>query len=1068
MLGILLMATCRISAQSPYKGVVHPVPGIIQAEEFDDGGEGVGYHAVKAGNAGGEYRTGDMDVYKTIDTTGGYDVNLWGEEWLRYTVQVTNAGPYRVAIRLVPEDTPVVGEFRVLVDGLPAAEPIPAPSYVRYIDYTYVYDSIAVEPVILTAGVHVLQVALGRLESVPAGQDWAIRGYRLNYISVSPAAMRPTERIAGSGATGFLDGTKELARFSSSVTGIDVDPAGNVLVADAGNLRIRKVSSDGTVTTLAGNGLPGSVDGPGTTARFLTMDALATDNAGNCYVAEFDAARALKRLRLVAPNGAVSTGHEEPVSMAPNWEVERITGIAVRGSGNVVLLEQSTPLSDGTATTASLVELSGSSPSRTLLKGSRMSDHAEFLPPISSGHGSTVHHLVRNHGDGGLNSDVLATVSPGGSIQTTFLSRCSCSPRFTGLATAPDGSVYAAVDGAINQLLPDWASRTIRRSHGFSTVLASGYDGNLYAFEGGVLYRLRMDQPGTHLSAFSLRGGTVTPSEAEPYPVNAVVRLVANPAPNMQFMRWRGDAAGTDPALTLTMDTHKTVEAIFGAPVEIRSSEGGQVQRDPGGTPCAIGSKLSLVAKADPGFEFAGWSDGNSSPDRTIQIENPLSLKATFRMLPQFTVNALVLTGIGGTLSVTPEGPSYARDTVVTIVANPAPGYVFQTWLDNVQDNPRTFTIVSNIIAFAAFAPGTFEAPSIQSDLKDAVLTVGDRARLSVTAQGSKPLEYSWFKDGNPIPSEPGGDLVLAAADAGAAGIYKVVIRNRAGSVTSRSATIQTRGLAAYWPLNGDATEVGGSGLGGVIHGALRAGRALRFNGAGDYVAIPNSPSLDFSGAITMCAWVRPESVQGTQNILAHGYTLKPDREVLLRIFNGMYEVGSWVGEDNSYGAVLFIPPGDVGQWVHLAGSYDGVNWSLYRNGVLMNQQPQPVGTVPVPADWAIGARSGGTERFFKGMIDDVRIYNVALSPQQIAGLAANRPSGGAPAWLSIDRALPTGLRLRLEGALWSRYRVESSADLVAWSEITTIAVADESAPVYVDLGAPTPVQRYFRAVELP
>ncbi|MES2388083.1 MAG: T9SS type A sorting domain-containing protein [Bacteroidota bacterium] len=92
--------------------------------------------------------------------------------------------------------------------------------------------------------------------------------------------------FAGS-VSGFADGTGTAAKFNNPY-GLSVDPAGNVYVADNGNQRIRKITPAGAVTTLAGNGTAGSVDGAGTAATFSSPHDVAADQYGNVYVADAD------------------------------------------------------------------------------------------------------------------------------------------------------------------------------------------------------------------------------------------------------------------------------------------------------------------------------------------------------------------------------------------------------------------------------------------------------------------------------------------------------------------------------------------------------------------------------------------------------------------------------------------------------------------------------------------------------------------------------------------------------------------------------------------------------------
>jgi sugar lactone lactonase YvrE len=94
------------------------------------------------------------------------------------------------------------------------------------------------------------------------------------------------QTVAGNGSAGFLDGTGSGARFDAP-GGIALDAHGNLYVADTVNLAIRKVSSSGVVTTLAGSASrSGSTDGTGDVASFSLPVAVAVDSSGAVYVAD--------------------------------------------------------------------------------------------------------------------------------------------------------------------------------------------------------------------------------------------------------------------------------------------------------------------------------------------------------------------------------------------------------------------------------------------------------------------------------------------------------------------------------------------------------------------------------------------------------------------------------------------------------------------------------------------------------------------------------------------------------------------------------------------------------------
>jgi sugar lactone lactonase YvrE len=130
----------------------------------------------------------------------------------------------------------------------------------------------------------------------------------LVFSSLFPAAGATNQytfvTLAGStGGAGSLDGTNSAARFDHP-SGVAVDAAGNLCVADTGNSTIRQIGPDGTVATLAGlAGTTNSTDGTGGAARFYTPSGTAVDSAGNVYVAD----EGNYTIRKITPAGAVTT-----------------------------------------------------------------------------------------------------------------------------------------------------------------------------------------------------------------------------------------------------------------------------------------------------------------------------------------------------------------------------------------------------------------------------------------------------------------------------------------------------------------------------------------------------------------------------------------------------------------------------------------------------------------------------------------------------------------------------------------------------------------------------------------
>ncbi len=101
--------------QLPYPGDPHPIPGTIQAEDFDLGGQGQSYYDCDAENNGGEYRDSGVDIQ--VATEEGFNVGwMCEDEWLEYTVDVQTAGTYDLDVRVASVGTG--GGFHIEKDGV--------------------------------------------------------------------------------------------------------------------------------------------------------------------------------------------------------------------------------------------------------------------------------------------------------------------------------------------------------------------------------------------------------------------------------------------------------------------------------------------------------------------------------------------------------------------------------------------------------------------------------------------------------------------------------------------------------------------------------------------------------------------------------------------------------------------------------------------------------------------------------------------------------------------------------------------------------------------------------------
>jgi hypothetical protein len=145
--------------------------------------------------------------------------------------------------------------------------------------------------------------------------------------------------LAGKGGSGYAEGTGTNAAFNYPI-GVAADYQGNVYVSDNANQRIRKITPSGVVTTLAGNGISALCDGTGTQASFSSPESLAVDPLGNVYVAD----GGNHSLRKITPTGVVTTIAGNAVAACTdgtgtNASFGSTVGVAIDGQGNIYVGE---------------------------------------------------------------------------------------------------------------------------------------------------------------------------------------------------------------------------------------------------------------------------------------------------------------------------------------------------------------------------------------------------------------------------------------------------------------------------------------------------------------------------------------------------------------------------------------------------------------------------------------------------------------------------------------------------------------------------------------------------------
>ncbi len=181
--------------------------------------------------------------------------------------------------------------------------------------------------------------------AVDASGNLYIADTQNNRIRKVTASTGVITTVAGNGTAGYSgDGGPATSAELSYPLGVAVDPSGNLYIADCHNVRIRKVTPSGTITTVAGGGNSGLGDsGPATSAELSAPDTVAVDSSGNLYIADLYTSRIRK---VTASTGIITTvagngqqGYSGDGGPATSAELFQPFGVAVDASGNLYIAD---------------------------------------------------------------------------------------------------------------------------------------------------------------------------------------------------------------------------------------------------------------------------------------------------------------------------------------------------------------------------------------------------------------------------------------------------------------------------------------------------------------------------------------------------------------------------------------------------------------------------------------------------------------------------------------------------------------------------------------------------------
>ncbi|HEY4246910.1 MAG TPA: immunoglobulin domain-containing protein, partial [Lacunisphaera sp.] len=597
--------------------------------------------------------------------------------------------------------------------------------------------------------------------------------------------------LAGETDDGVNDGAGSVARFNRP-SGLAVDGAGNVYVADYGSSTIRKVAPDGAVTTLAGAAFQtGSADGQGTSARFKNPQGVAIDSVGNVYVAD----TANQIVRKISPVGDVTTlaglagqsGYVDGTGTAARFTAP--AGVAVDTSGNVYVCDSGNQTirritSTGIVSTYAGVPGPGN---QTRVDGPAAS--AKFTAPET----------VAVDGAGNLwitegtisSTGALRKITASGVVSTVSLDGYTLSYPINPAATVDGaGNVFLILHDAVVKIDSSGAVNPLHSPEGaiapsfvssdsgpYNTSLTVDSAGNIYFSDPSYTIRKLTPLATTSASlAFTSQpsGGTINAGDS--------LILSGSATGNQPIAyQWRKDGRDIPGATSSTLSLTGAVAANSGIYYLFASNSTGVLVSNP----------ASLVVKVIP-MVSATISTYRQSANTILTsfAGDRISLEANATASPdptfQWFKNGVAFNG--GTISTTPgSDPNSHRfaNTCVLDNVSTADSGSYTVMVSNSAGSVTSETLLLTITPTVTRGPADQAVPS------------GNDASFSAVATGSSNLTYQWTKDGVAIPGATSSSLLIKSAQPGDAGNYAVVVSDPSvpnSTITSNAASLKVTG----------------------------------------------------------------------------------------------------------------------------------------------------------------------------------------------------------------------------------------------------------------------------------
>jgi sugar lactone lactonase YvrE len=603
------------------------------------------------------------------------------------------------------------------------------------------------------------------------GNFYVATGRAGGYVIKVSASGQVTTLAGDPSANGNADGNRGYARFGV-LAGITVLDNGTVYVVDNHYATVRKISSDGTVTTPAGNASTeirnGYADGTGTVARFSSPLGITHDAVGNLYVA--DAGN--NRIRKVTPQGVVTTLAAAGLSDPGD--------VSMDGAGNLYVTDRMSRVIRKITPAGVLSTVAGISGIQGSNDGTALQAKFGYVPALVADPLGTLY--VSDAGN-----RKIRKVSPGGDITTLAgagglgnADGIGSTAQFNspaGVAVDPSGNIFVTDIGndCIRKVTRNGVVSTFKTGLNVGAAIAVDRNGGILVGNRSGLVRVTKEGVVINVAGSTTAAGGYLDGEASTARFGGIHGIVALPDDTIYVSEGR---AGNVSGVIRKVTPAGMVSTFVGSP----SNPGGHLDGPPS---VATFNDLHRLAVSKSGNFYV----------------------AQFHSIRKIDPRGNVTThsgGVGPSVYWQPQGVAVDADEIV-YVADTLNNRVRRVGLDRTVTTigtgfraPKSIAVDPDgnlILADAGnhkLWVGILKDTPLRMMLQPTRITTrrGESATFVAEVQGSLPLLYQWRKNGEPIAGEVAATYSIPSVQSSDVGVYDVVIANGAGAITSEPATL--------------------------------------------------------------------------------------------------------------------------------------------------------------------------------------------------------------------------------------------------------------------------------------